>query len=88
MKLKNKLENGVQEFGMDIPFQKEIKEGYAVAKKAHIHSERCKALRASRHKKFDKVRILYWNLMFLLSGICIISVGRLIYEIIRILKMN
>ena len=88
MKLKNKLENGVQEFGMDIPFQKEIKEGYAVAKKAHIHSERCKTLRKSRHEKFNKVRVLYWNLMFLLGGICIVSVGRLIYEIVQILKMQ
>jgi hypothetical protein len=85
--LKEKLNSEVVN-GMEIPFQKEIKEGYAVAKKAHIHSEKCRRNRESRHKKFDKVRVLYWNLMFLLGGICVVSVGRLMYEIIRILKMQ
>ena len=86
--LKNKIGNDMVNVGMEIPFQEEIRSGYNKAKTAHVHSEKCKALRASRREKFNKVRILYWNLMFLLGGICIVSVGRLIYEIIRILKMN
>ena len=85
--LKNKLESEVIN-GMEVPFQKEIRSGYEVAKAAHIHSQKCKKNRESRRKKFDKVRVLYWNLMFLLSGICIVSVGRLVYEIIQILKMQ
>ena len=84
--LKEKLNSEVIN-GMEIPFQKEIKEGYAIAKKAHIHSEKCKALRASRHKKFNKVRIVYFNLMALLTGITVVSVGRIVYEIIQISKM-
>lgn len=86
--LRKRIENEVNEMGMDIPFQEEIRKGYAVAKAAHIHSERCKRNRKSRNEKFNKVRILYWNLMFLLGGICVVSVGRLMYEIIQILKMN
>ena len=86
--LKNKLESGIADIGMDIPFQKEIGNNHKVAVAKHIHSEKCKALRKSRNEKFNKVRILYWNLMFLLSGICIVSVGRLMYEIIQILKMQ
>lgn len=88
MLLKNKLENGITEFGMDVPFQKELAERGKEAKAAFAHSERCKRNRKSRNEKFNKVRILYWNLMFLLGGICIVSVGRLMYEIIRILKMQ
>jgi hypothetical protein len=86
--LKNRVESEVRNMGMEVPFANDIKKGYAEANKKHIHSERCRALRESRRKKFDKVRILYWNLMFLLSSICIISVGKLVYEIIRILKMQ
>jgi len=88
MLLKNKLENGMNEMGMDIPFHSEIKNGYNKAKAQFLHSEKCKKNRESRRKKFDKVRVLYWNLMFLLGGICVVSVGRLMYEIIRILKMQ
>lgn len=83
--LKEKLNAGLNE--MEVPFHNEIKKGYAIAKKAHIHSEKCKALRASRHKKFDKVRIVYFNLMALLTGITVVSVGRIVYEIIQISKM-
>lgn len=86
--LKNKIGNDMANVGMDIPFEKDIKKGYEKAKAAHIHFEKCKALRKSRNEKFNKVRILYWNLMFLLSGICIVSVGRLVFEIIQILKMQ
>lgn len=78
--LRKRIEN---EMGMDIPFQEEIRSGYEVAKAAHIHSQKCKKNRESRHKKFDKVRVLYWNLIFF----SIVSVGRLVYEIIQILKM-
>ena len=39
--LKNKLESEVIN-GMEIPFQKEIKKGYEVAKAKHIHSCECK----------------------------------------------
>ena len=85
--LKNRIENEVNQMGMDIPFQNDIKKGYAKAKAAHIHSEKCKELRARRNKQFNKVRVLYWNLMFLLSGIVIVSVGRIVYDIIRITKM-
>ena len=85
--LRNRVENEVKNMGMDIPFEKEIKAGYAVAKANHIHSQKCKALRASRREKFNKVRILYWNLMFLLSGIVLISVGRILYDVVRIIKM-
>lgn len=84
--LKEKLNSEVVN-GMEIPFEKEIKAGYAVAKANHIHSQKCKALRASRREKFNKVRILYWNLMFLLSGIVIVSIGRILYDVVRIIKM-
>ena len=84
--LKEKLNSEVVN-GMEIPFQKEIKAGYKVAKAAHLHSEKCRRNRESRRKKFDKVRIAYWNLMFLLGGITIVSIGRILYDIIRIAKM-
>lgn len=84
--LKNKLESEVIN-GMEVPFHKEIKEGYAIAKAAHIHSQECKARRAKRNKTFNKVRVLYYNLMALLTGIVIVSVGRIVYDIIRITKM-
>ena len=41
--LKNKLESEVIN-GMEVPFQKEIREGYGKAKTAYLHSEKCKAL--------------------------------------------
>nr|DAN71915.1 MAG TPA: hypothetical protein [Caudoviricetes sp.] len=85
--LKEKLNSEVVN-GMEIPFHSEIKNGYNKAKAQYLHSEKCKRNRASRNQKFNKVRVLYWNLMFLLGGICIVSVGRLIYEIIQILKMQ
>ena len=84
--LKEKLNSEVVN-GMEIPFEKEIKAGYAVAKAKHIHSERCKALRAKRNKQFNKVRILYWNLMMLLTGIVIVSIGRILYDVVKIVKM-
>lgn len=84
--LKEKLNAGLVD--MEVPFANDIKKGYVEANKKHIHSEKCKTLRKSRHEKFNKVRVLYWNLMFLLGGICVVSVGRLMYEIIQILKMN
>ena len=86
--LKNKIGNDMANIGMEIPFQEEIKAGYKVAKAAHIHSQECKRRREIRNKKFNKVRVLYFNLMALLTGIVLISVGRLMYEIIQILKMN
>ena len=86
--LKNRIESEMKNIGMDVPFQEEIKAGYNKAKTQFLHSKKCKELRASRHEKFNKVRVLYWNLMFLLGGICLVSVGRLMYEIIRILKMQ
>lgn len=73
--------------GMDVPFQEEIRSGYKVAKAKHIHSEKCKAMRARRNKQFNKVRILYWNLMMLLTGIVIVSVGRIMYDVVKIIKM-
>ena len=85
--LKNRVESEVKNMGMEIPFQREIKEGYRVAKAAHIHSQECKRRREIRNKKFNKVRVLYWNLMALLGGITIVSVGRIVYDIIRIAKM-
>ena len=85
--LKNKLENNMVNVGMEVPFQEEIRSGYNKAKTAHLHSEKCKALRASRREKFNKVFLLYWNLMFLLSGIVLISVGRILYDVVRIIKM-
>lgn len=84
--LKEKLNAGLVD--MEVPFHGEIKNGYNKAKAQYLHSEKCKRNRASRNQKFNKVRVLYWNLMFLLGGICIVSVGRLIYEIIQILKMR
>lgn len=81
--LKNKLESEVIN-GMEVPFHSEIKEGYKVAKAKHIHSQKCKVLRESRHKKFNKVRVVYFNLMALLT----ISVCRIMYDVIRIAKMN
>lgn len=85
--LRNKLENNVQGFGMEVPFQEEIKAGYAKAKAAHVHSEKCRKNRESRNKKFNKVRVLYWNLMMLLTGIVLVSVGRILYDVVRIIKM-
>ena len=85
--LKNRVESEVRNMGMEVPFANDIKKGYVEANKKHIHSERCKVLRASRHKKFDKVRIVYFNLMALLTGITVVSVGRIVYDIIRITKM-
>lgn len=84
--LKNKLESEVIN-GMEVPFQKEIREGYAVAKAKHIHSCECKRRREIRNKKFNKVRVLYWNLMMLLTGIVVVSVGRILYDVVRIIKM-
>lgn len=78
--LKNKLENNMVNVGTEVPFQEEIRSGYNKAKTAHLHSEKCKALRASRREKFNKVRIL-------LSGIVLISVGRILYDVVRIIKM-
>lgn len=88
MLLKNKMESGIKEFGMEIPFQKEIESNHKVAVAKHIHSEKCRRNRKSRNEKFNKVRVLYWNLMFLLSGIVIVSIGRILYDVIRILKMQ
>lgn len=84
--LKEKLNSEVVN-GMEVPFHSEIKAGYKVAKAKHIHSERCKALRAKRNKQFNKVRILYWNLMMLLTGIVIVSIGRILYDVVKIVKM-
>lgn len=76
--LKNKLESEVIN-GMEVPFQKEIREGYAVAKAKHIHSCECKRRREIRNKKFNKVRVLYWNLViavglsFMIAVIVIIN---------------
>ena len=84
--LKNKLESEVIN-GMEIPFQKEIKKGYEVAKAKHIHSCECKRRREIRNKKFNKVRVVYFNLMALLTGIILISVCRIMYDVIRIAKM-
>ena len=86
--LKNKIGNDMMNVGMDVPFQEELKANYSKAKTQFLHSKKCKELRARRNKQFNKVRVLYWNLMFLLSGICIVSVGRLVYEVIQILKMQ
>lgn len=85
--LKNRIESEIKDLGMEVPFQKEIKKGYVEAKAKHIHSERCKALRAKRNKQFNKVRILYWNLMMLLTGIIIVSIGRILYDVVKIVKM-
>lgn len=85
--LKNRIESEIKDFGMEVPFANDIKKGYVEANKKHIHSQKCKALRASRHKKFDKVRVLYFNLMALLTGIVLVSVGRILYDVIRIAKM-
>lgn len=85
--LKNRVESEVKNMGMEIPFQREIKEGYRVAKAAHIHSQECKRRREIRNKKFNKVRVLYWNLMVLLTGIVLVSVGRIMYDVVKIIKM-
>ena len=85
--LKNRIENEVNQMGMDIPFHKEIESNHKVAVAKHIHSEKCKAMRAKRNRQFNKVRILYWNLMMLLTGIVVVSVGRILYDVVRIIKM-
>lgn len=87
MLLKNKMEAEVIN-GMEVPFQKELNERGVKAKAEYAHSQKCKKARERRNKQFNKVRILYWNLMFLLGGITLVSVGRLMYDVIRILKMN
>lgn len=84
--LKNKLESEVIH-GMEVPFHKEIESNHKVAVAKHMHSQECKARRAKRNKTFNKVRVLYYNLMALLTGIVIVSVGRIVYDIIRITKM-
>ena len=85
--LKNKIGNDMMNVGMDVPFHKEIESNHKVAVAKHIHSEKCKAMRAKRNRQFNKVRILYWNLMMLLTGIIVISVGRILYDVVRIIKM-
>ena len=85
--LKNKIGNDMMNVGMDVPFHKEIESNHKVAVAKHIHSEKCKAMRAKRNRQFNKVRILYWNLMMLLTGIVVVSVGRILYDIVRIIKM-
>ena len=87
MVLKNKLESQVKEFGMEVPFQEEIRAGYNKRKAQYLHSEKCKRNRASRNQKFNKVRVLYFNLMVLLTGIVLVSIGRIMYDVIRIAKM-
>lgn len=88
MVLKNKIGNDVNLMGMDVPFQKEIESNHKVAVAKFEHSKKCKRNREIRNKKFNKVRVLYWNLMFLLGGITIVSIGRILYDVVRILKMN
>lgn len=85
--LKNKLGNDVNGFGMDVPFHKEIESNHKVAVAKHIHSQECKRRREIRNKKFNKVRVLYFNLMALLTGIVVVSVGRILYDVVRIIKM-
>ena len=85
--LKNKLENNMVNVGMEVPFQKEIANRNENARKAFLHSEKCKAMRAKRNRQFNKVRILYWNLMMLLTGIVVVSIGRILYDVVRIIKM-
>ena len=85
--LKNKIGNDMMNVGMDVPFHKEIESNHKVAVAKHIHSEKCKAMRAKRNRQFNKVRILYWNLMMLLTGIVVVSVGRILYDVVRIIKM-
>ena len=84
--LKNKLESEVIN-GMEVPFQEEIRSGYNKRKAQFLHSEKCRRNREIKNKKFNKVRVLYWNLMFLLGGITVVSIGRIMYDIIRIAKM-
>ena len=86
--LKNRVESEVRNMGMDIPFQKEIKSNHKVAVGKFLHSKKCKIQRERRHQKFNKVRVLYFNLMALLIGIVLVSVGRILYDVVRILKMN
>ena len=84
--LKEKLNAGLVD--MEVPFHGEIKNGYNKAKAQYLHSEKCKVLRESRRKKFNKVRIVYFNLMALLTVIILISVCRIMYDVIRIAKMQ
>lgn len=83
--LKEKLNAGLVD--MEVPFANDIKKGYVEANKKHIHSEKCKVLRAKRNKQFNKVRVLYYNLMALLGGIVVVSIGRILYDVVRIIKM-
>ena len=85
--LKNKIGNDMMNVGMDVPFHKEIESNHKVAVAKHIHSEKCRRNREIRNKRFNKVRVLYFNLMALLTGIVVVSVGRILYDVIRIAKM-
>lgn len=80
--LKNKIGNDMMNVGMDVPFHKEIESNHKVAVAKFEHSKKCK-----RNKRFNKVRVLYFNLMALLTGIVVVSVGRILYDVIRIAKM-
>ena len=57
---------------MNIPFEKEINQNYNKANSAFLHSEKCRANRASRLKAQKKVRKMalqntfYWCLV----GVC------------------
>ena len=86
--LKNKIGNDMINVGMEVPFQKEIENNHKVAVGKFLHSQECKKRREKRSKTFNKVRVLYYNLMALLIGITVVSVGRLVYEVIQILKMQ
>ncbi len=85
--LKNRIESEMKNVGMDVPFQEEIRNGYNKRKAQFLHSEKCRRNRESRKQKFNKVRVLYWNLMMLLTGIVVVSVGRILYDVVRIIKM-
>lgn len=86
--LRNRIENEVKGFGMEVPFQEEIRSNHKVAVGKFLHSKKCKIQRERRHQKFNKVRVLYFNLMALLTGIVLVSVGRILYDVVRILKMQ
>jgi hypothetical protein len=85
--LKNKIGNDMMNVGMDVPFHKEIESNHKVAVAKFEHSKKCKRNREIRNKRFNKVRVLYFNLMALLTGIVVVSVGRILYDVIRIAKM-
>ncbi len=74
------MSNDVNLIRVDVPFHKESNHKVA---NTFIH----KSVRKEQEKQFNKVKSLVLNLMFLLAGNHISFSWRLMYDVVRIIKM-